>query len=181
MTPAEIARLESLAREATPGEWHADPVRYPHTVGDPDANRIVETYGKNRTANAAYIAAAYPAAVLALIAMWQAAEEKLSIANEIAVRWQDIARSSEAEAHRKFEDLREEHNRLQQWVIDTAAKLESNNYFCLTSTTPPETPASPASTASKPSPAGPEIPASASIPKEPPRCQSHQPAGTDPK
>jgi len=66
-SPTDLSRLETLAREATPGDWYVDPVRYPHTVGDPDGHRIVETYGKNRAANAAYIAAANPAAVLALI------------------------------------------------------------------------------------------------------------------
>lgn len=66
MTPADLSRLESLAREATPGPWEhlADRgiISTVSTVNEPKIGLAI-CYGPN----AAYIAAANPAAVLALI------------------------------------------------------------------------------------------------------------------
>lgn len=71
MTPADLSRLESLAREATPGPWfraiandtavRSDDVDIAQTVG------AYELEWERMEADAAYIAAANPAAVLALI------------------------------------------------------------------------------------------------------------------
>jgi hypothetical protein len=64
MTPADLSRIETLAREATPGEWKA--MGYlPWRVENGD--RPTPICGCDNVANAAYIAAANPAAVLALI------------------------------------------------------------------------------------------------------------------
>lgn len=79
MTPADISRLESLAREATPGPWVADDTNEQlfgvmkdgvlHYLGsaDPGLFSTSPTTAEQEVANAAYIAAANPAAVLALI------------------------------------------------------------------------------------------------------------------
>jgi len=81
MPPADLSRLESLAREATPGEWEAwdEPSEGAPTVARCNDNGCREIAyitehphlpdpRKDASANAAYIAAANPAAVLALIA-----------------------------------------------------------------------------------------------------------------
>lgn len=72
MTPTDLSRLESLAREATPGEWET-PADKPWRVYSGDVLIAVAsgmTHPSDQVyadANAAYIAAANPAAVLALI------------------------------------------------------------------------------------------------------------------
>jgi len=90
MTPADLSRLESLAREATPGEWEAwdEPSEGAPTVARCNDNGCREIAyitehphlpdpRKDASANAAYIAAANPAAVLALIARVRELEGKL--------------------------------------------------------------------------------------------------------
>lgn len=83
MTPADLSRLESLAREATPGEWTSDS-RYPSFVTDPEGNDIAQAQSPivgsdymQSDRDGAYIAAANPAAVLALIEENQRLREKL--------------------------------------------------------------------------------------------------------
>lgn len=72
MTPADLSRLETLAREATPGEWET-PADKPWRVYSGDVLIAVAsgmTHPSDQVyadANAAYIAAANPDAVLALI------------------------------------------------------------------------------------------------------------------
>lgn len=73
MTPADLSRIETLAREATPGPWERDELQ-PRAVYrakyDDCLRRVSECpalYGQQAMRDAAYIAAANPAAVLALI------------------------------------------------------------------------------------------------------------------
>lgn len=71
MTDAELDAIEAVARAATQGEWG---VRvscigpYIMDITDRDDLVIAETSGLNRAANAAYIHALQPVAVLSLIA-----------------------------------------------------------------------------------------------------------------
>lgn len=72
MTPADLSRIEVLAREATPGPWRVLSDSYviqngPEYVADA-MDGYDATAPATMAANAAYIAAANPAAVLALIA-----------------------------------------------------------------------------------------------------------------
>lgn len=91
MTPADLSRIESLAREATPGEWEAwdEPSEGPPTVARCNENGCREIAyitehphlpdpRKEASANAAYIAAANPAAVLTLIERVTAQDELLA-------------------------------------------------------------------------------------------------------
>jgi len=88
MTPADLSRLETLAREATPGPWfHRQPFMK-SKVGEWDwydwvSNKPENTPGfvhvvsrGNKPKDYAYIAAANPAAVLALIARVRELEAK---------------------------------------------------------------------------------------------------------
>ena len=81
MTPADLSRLESLARKATPGPWFR-PIANDTAVRSDDVD-IAQTVGayelewERMEADAAYIAAANPAAVLALIERVRELEGKL--------------------------------------------------------------------------------------------------------
>ena len=70
-----LDRLEALAREATPPTWYA--ARHGKRVTVDAGSTIVVTAAPHRDqqANAAYIAAANPAAVIKLIAVVRAAQE----------------------------------------------------------------------------------------------------------
>ena len=82
MTPTELASLEALAKAATKGKWRVGSNR-----GDGVIN-IVESewdyvcecfgYGASEPANAAYIAAFNPAAILSLIEEYKRMREALS-------------------------------------------------------------------------------------------------------
>lgn len=65
MTPADLSRLETLAREATPGEWTA--AREGNTYWTVMIRGDTPLVRYANECDAAYIAAANPAAVLALI------------------------------------------------------------------------------------------------------------------
>jgi hypothetical protein len=76
-----IAELEKLAREATPGPWAVDPTDEHHVIDVPEDEGSIVTTDEGRVGyclmnpgNAAYIAAANPAAVLKLIAAVRAAK-----------------------------------------------------------------------------------------------------------
>ncbi|WP_137171400.1 hypothetical protein [Massilia sp. HP4] len=71
----DLNRLEALARAATPGPWKKDSSYTIGPVSDEDDQSygfvipLADVYGDNRTPDAAFIAAANPAAVLALITL----------------------------------------------------------------------------------------------------------------
>lgn len=75
MTPANLSRLESLAREATPGEWTA--AREANTYWTVMIRGDTPLVRYANECDAAYIAAANPAAVLALIARVRELEGRL--------------------------------------------------------------------------------------------------------
>lgn len=76
----DLDRLEALARAATPGPWKKDSSYTIGPVSDEDDQSygfvipLADVYGDNRTPDAAFIAAANPAAVLALIALARRAQ-----------------------------------------------------------------------------------------------------------
>jgi hypothetical protein len=74
MTPADLSRLESLAREATPGPWMSLDFQ-PWKVWDGEGNNLLGSFAND--CDGAYIAAANPAAVLALIERARELEGKL--------------------------------------------------------------------------------------------------------
>lgn len=84
----DLTQLEALARAATPGEWHVwgdtdiTAVHVESTVaGDTYTIAVAEGWNGNGKANAAYIAAANPAAILALIERVRVAEADATDAN----------------------------------------------------------------------------------------------------
>ena len=78
----DLDRLEALARAATPGPWKKDSSYTIGPVSDEDDQSygfvipLADVYGDNRTPDAAFIAAANPAAVLALISLARKALEQ---------------------------------------------------------------------------------------------------------
>lgn len=69
ITKEQLAELERLARAATPGPWHTDRMPYTERILSGNDFYVARTFGmRQRDLNAAYIAAANPATVLALMA-----------------------------------------------------------------------------------------------------------------
>lgn len=70
MPPVDIAELERLARAATPGPWWHGKYydRVTRTADGDGSDSIAHVYGgRGQNDNAAYIAAASPATILALV------------------------------------------------------------------------------------------------------------------
>jgi hypothetical protein len=100
----DTARLRELAGKATPGEWTSTRAKYPvdleydYSIDAPGAPVIAEVFGRDAKggkppagANAAYIAAANPTAILSLLDELDASKAR------IAEGWQDIATAPKEE------------------------------------------------------------------------------------
>lgn len=89
----DLDRLEALARAATPGPWKKDSSYTIGPVSDEDDQSygfvipLADVYGDNRTPDAAFIAAANPAAVLALIALARRAQPEGEAPQAEPVAW----------------------------------------------------------------------------------------------
>ena len=107
MIDAELSTLESLAKAATPGPWEHLPhnnkdawviTKYQNPESEEYVCSIAFAFGdiqEKRNKDAAYIAAANPAAILELIAeLWQARKERDWLVDHI-IKYGDTCPSEE--------------------------------------------------------------------------------------
>ncbi|MFM0044102.1 hypothetical protein [Paraburkholderia sediminicola] len=92
----KLDELERLAKAATPGEWSNT---FAHIIGGPNRRLIADLFGDEQIDhdNAAYIAAANPAAILALVAEVRALRADAEPTDEmirtaLAIQWPALYR-----------------------------------------------------------------------------------------
>jgi hypothetical protein len=127
MTDAELAALEAAARAATPGPWfraiandtaiRSDDVDIAQTVG------AYELEWERMEADAAYIAAANPAAILALIQRVREAEGRA-----LRISWEDLGPSMVANAFLGSMDIGGVHPHVNGGWCWAASNLPAEGY-----------------------------------------------------
>ncbi|WP_312128116.1 ead/Ea22-like family protein [Brevundimonas sp.] len=117
MTPSEVAELKRLAEDASPGAWWVEADDTGRTI----VVSSVEVIARNTFHNSAFIAAANPAAVLALIAENEALTDALKKANDGFEEYERKFYLSQQENEAKDSEI----ERLREAIEQFAVALES--------------------------------------------------------